>query len=92
MAELQGHLLLHKRDPQAAIDALYPSLFTAAAARARAESGLAWRGDSSGGDNGEGGAAAPTGPRRRRRVLTAHDVDKMMFNPQAGWEEMCGLK
>jgi hypothetical protein len=41
-------------------------------------------------------AVAETGSELRRprgrRVLTADEVDRMPFNPQAGWEEASGLK
>jgi hypothetical protein len=83
MALLQGHLLRHKNDPEGAIRDAYQ--LAAERGKVTIRRDAASKGD---GSNGTGGSA-PAKPvvSRGRRVLTAEEVDKMVFNPQPGWDK-----
>ena len=94
MAELQGHLMDFKEDPEGAVQGI-PALQTAIERRAhrvamqeevaRKMAALAGYRDSGAGSRARGGG-------RGGRRLTGDEVDKMAFNPQPGWEEAVGLK
>eukprot|EP00468_Gymnochlora_sp_CCMP2014_P004147 CAMPEP_0167746918 /NCGR_PEP_ID=MMETSP0110_2-20121227/3981_1 /TAXON_ID=629695 /ORGANISM="Gymnochlora sp., Strain CCMP2014" /LENGTH=483 /DNA_ID=CAMNT_0007631739 /DNA_START=44 /DNA_END=1492 /DNA_ORIENTATION=+ len=75
MAELQGHLLRFKEDPESAVNKVVSELLPAVeTARNAAASGLARGGHS--------------GSRRRLPVgrrLSAADIDNMTFQPQPNW-------
>ena len=78
MAELQGLLLRCKDDPAGAL---------ALAADAGSALRLAPGPPASG---GAGPTDAPPVKSRGRRRLTPDEVDKMVFNPQEGWEDEIG--
>lgn len=80
MAALQGYFLLHKDDVTAAIkhirtidESVVPGK------REEVDSGI-------GSAQNEMNDRKRT-PQRRRRMLTAHELDKMPFNPQYDWEK-----
>ncbi len=83
MALLQGHLLLYKHDPEGAI--------ASAAQIGRMAHHPGSHSTQSSGKTGDG-VEAPV-PKKaapvvsKRRVLTVEEVDKMYFNPQAGWDK-----
>mmetsp|Transcript_6597 Transcript_6597/g.25461 ORF Transcript_6597/g.25461 Transcript_6597/m.25461 type:complete len:488 (-) Transcript_6597:27-1490(-) len=81
MAHLQGYLLHYKADPERAVEDTQKLqqqvLESQAAVSQRQETG-----------NDDVSTQRP----KKRRQLTAEEVDRMVFNPQEGWEEQCGLK
>jgi hypothetical protein len=85
MALLQGHLLRHKNDPEGAIRDAYQL----AAERGKVTIDRSAGSAKADGGNSSGGGSAPAKPvaSRGRRVLTAEEVDKMVFNPQPGWDK-----
>ena len=87
MAHLQGFLMEYKDRPaDAAGDAALARLrgqLEEASQRARAADRAA---------AAAGGDRAAAGRGRGGRQLTVDEVDRMVFNPQEGWEEQCGLK
>ena len=82
-AHVQGYLLGYKHDPAAAVANVHELAARVSESDAQANAP-------------EREAVAETGSELRRprgrRVLTADEVDRMPFNPQAGWEEASGLK
>lgn len=89
MALLQGHLLLYKHDPEGAIAsaaqigrmAHHPGSHNANVPTGKT------------GDSNEDKKEDVQAPKKaapvvsKRRVLTVEEVDKMYFNPQAGWDK-----
>ena len=94
MAELQGHLMNFKEDPEGAVRDI-PALQSAIEGRAHRvamqEEEARRMAALAGYRDGEAGNRGSRGGRGGRR-LTADEVDKMAFNPQPGWEEAVGLK
>ena len=93
MAELQGYLMDFKNSPEDAIEGL-DKLSDAIGARAELKSKqeqesrrlsaiAGFREDTEGSQNRR---------LQKKRNLSATDVDRMVFNPQPGWEEQCGIK
>ena len=91
MAQLQGYFVQHKLSPENAIKNI-PILFAQ------------MHRDSIAKDGGADAAAPPHGhdeeedvqrslafKRAARGKLTAAEVDRMVFNPQPGWEAQCNM-
>jgi hypothetical protein len=85
MAELQGHLLRHKGEP---LEALVNVEDLAAEALARTETSK-WNNKS--GDAAEGAAETVSEQMGRpARRLHGSEADRVVFNPQEGWEDSIG--
>ena len=80
MALLQGHLLRYKTDPEGAIRDSY----LLAREKTRIPTPVAV-GSGSGMGNSLNSSSKPASS--KRRVLTIDQVDKMVFNPQEGWDK-----
>ena len=83
MALLQGHLLRYKNDPDGAVRDVSTSLTAAEKPRKVVHTG--------GSNRGATGAAKSGGKvvmnnSVNKRVKTAAEIDKMVFNPQPGWD------
>ena len=84
MAQLQGHLLRYKNDPEGAIRGI--SQLAASENLKHRPAGASSSNSESSGDKKVSNAMAG-GAKRGRRVLTVEEVDKMYFNPQPGWDK-----
>jgi hypothetical protein len=81
MAQLQGYFLMHKDDPQAALDDIQKRAIS-----------LASQIPSSSHPSPPQSTQFPSPPSQssggsQRRRITAHELDKMPFNPQFDWEQ-----
>ena len=85
MAELQGHLLRHKGEPLLALENV-PELAAEATARQQTSR---WNERAEASPEPSDGDGEEEEPRGRRR-LRGSDVDRVVFNPQEGWEETVG--
>lgn len=95
MAQLQGYFLLYKDDPTGALQHIERCAVqdggggeVGGSARGREGGGWAEKREASTVDSDQNDKAAAAPPRTRpRRPLTAHELDKMPFNPQYDWEK-----
>jgi len=90
MALLQGHLLLYKHDPEGAIAsaAQIGRMAHHPGSHHAHSSGKTGDGEGGGGKKEETLVPKKAAPVvSKRRVLTVEEVDKMYFNPQAGWDK-----
>lgn len=77
MALLQGHLLRYKSDPEGAIRDTY--------LMAKERNRIPTSSNGYGGNGSESSSKKST--TSKRRVLTVEEVDRMVFNPQEGWDK-----
>lgn len=92
MAELQGYFLKHKDDPTAAVNNasqfrhnLCTDMSSSLDSNANCKSD---KGSDQGDKELDGARRVPQSiSHRRRRALTALEMDKMSFNPQYDWEK-----
>mmetsp|Transcript_5696 Transcript_5696/g.20290 ORF Transcript_5696/g.20290 Transcript_5696/m.20290 type:complete len:460 (+) Transcript_5696:306-1685(+) len=80
MAELQSYLLTRKHDRGAALRDAHELALVLTTRAANDRDGVVPAADPTDGES----------LRRRRQPLTALDVDRMVFNPQEGWEDSIG--
>mmetsp|Transcript_24798 Transcript_24798/g.59660 ORF Transcript_24798/g.59660 Transcript_24798/m.59660 type:complete len:496 (+) Transcript_24798:297-1784(+) len=85
MAELQGHLLNFKNSPLVAVERIIPDL------QKSIEVTRGKLGQSEEGKEEVKNSLKSQSKFRGRKRLSGLDVDRMVFNPQPGWEEEVGL-
>lgn len=83
MAQLQGHLLRYKSDPVGA----QRDVHLLATEKRVSGTNQGGRGNSTGTGGSAGTSTKTAPPASKRRVLSVEEVDKMVFNPQEGWDK-----
>ena len=79
MAHLQGHLLRYKNDPEGAIKGVPEMQQQKQSANSRGNSNCSASVKSSPG--------LKNSNKKLSRTLTVAEIDRMYFNPQAGWDK-----
>ena len=80
MAHLQGHLLRYKNDPEGAIKGV-PEMLQ------QKQQGANSRVNSNSSASVKSSPGLKNSNKKLSRTLTVAEIDRMYFNPQAGWDK-----